>query len=462
MSPDRRRLLTGWGLTSPTAATVQPLHEADDVTAALKTAGPRGVVARGLGRAYGDAAQNGGGTVLDATALAGIRHFDGETGLLTVDAGLSLDTLLTALVPLGWFVPVTPGTRFVTVGGAIAADIHGKNHHADGSIARHVTRLCLVTPTGEHRCSADEEPELFWATLGGMGLTGVVVEATLQLLPVNTAFMRVDTERASDLDDLMARMDGRDDDYRYSVAWIDCVTGGRQLGRGVLTRGDHASVDDLPPRRRRAPRDYVARVRVSAPPLVPSGLVRPETARLLNEAWFRKAPRSEQGAIHTIASFFHPLDGIGRWNRMYGARGFLQYQFAVPFSAGDVVRTAIERLTAARCPSVLAVLKRFGPGNDGHLSFPLPGWTLALDIPVGPPELGRVLDELDELVVGVGGRLYLAKDSRMRAGLLPAMYPRLDQWRAVADRVDPDHVLQSDLDRRLGLRRSVSEGPSNA
>jgi decaprenylphospho-beta-D-ribofuranose 2-oxidase len=465
MSAERERatrLLTGWGRTAPTAATVQPLAAADDAVAALKTAGPRGVVARGLGRAYGDAAQNGGGTVLDATGLDGVHAFDAQTGLLTVDAGVSLDTLLRAFVPLGWFVPVTPGTRFVTVGGAIAADIHGKNHHVDGSIARHVTQLRLVTPTGEHRCSATDEPDLFWATMGGMGLTGIVVEVTLRLLPVATAFMRVDTERATDLDDLMARMDARDDEYRYSVAWIDCVTGGPQLGRGVITRGDHAVVDDLPAKRRRAPRAYDARVRLSAPPLVPSGLVRPETARLLNEAWFRKAPRVQQGAIHTIPGFFHPLDGIGQWNRMYGGRGFLQYQFVVPFSHGAVVQTAIERLAAARCPSVLAVLKRFGPGNDGPLSFPQPGWTLALDLPVGPPGLGRVLDELDEIVVAAGGRLYLAKDSRMRAALLPAMYPRLDEWRAVCDRVDPDRVLQSDLDRRLGLRQPQPEGPSNA
>ena len=462
MSAEQPHLLTGWGRTAPTAANVQRLEDVDAAAAALKTAGPRGVVARGLGRAYGDAAQNGGGTVLDVTALAGVHAFDAESGLLTVDAGVSLDTLLRAFVPLGWFVPVTPGTRFVTVGGAIAADIHGKNHHVDGSIASHVTHVRLMTPTGEHRCSAQEEPELFWATLGGMGLTGIVVSATLRLLPVATAFMRVDTERATDLDDLMARMDARDDAYRYSVAWIDCVTGGRQLGRGVITRGDHAVLDDLPPKRRAAARDYDARVRLTAPPLVPSGLVRPETARLLNEAWFRKSPRFEQGAIHTIPGFFHPLDGIGQWNRMYGGRGFLQYQFAVPFSQGGVVKTAIERLEAARCPSVLAVLKRFGPGNDGHLSFPAPGWTLALDLPVGPPELGRVLDELDDLVVEAGGRLYLAKDSRMRAELLPAMYPRLDEWRAVCDRVDPDGVLQSDLDRRLGLRRPPTEGPRNA
>ena len=449
-----RVLLTGWGRTAPTAADVVPLRTSEDAEAALKAAGHRGVLARGLGRSYGDAAQNAGGTVLDATASASIREFDGETGTVTLDAGVSIAALLRAFVGLGWFVPVTPGTRFVTIGGAIAADIHGKNHHVDGSIGEHVERLTLLTPTGRIECSRTAEPEVFWATIGGMGLTGVIEQATLRLLPISTAQMRVDTQRAADLDALMALMESGDQDYRYSVAWLDCVTTGRFLGRAVLTRGDHATPDDLPARRRRTdPLHYDADVRISAPPVVPSGLVRPLTARLLNEAWFRKAPRRQTGAISSIPAFFHPLDGIGSWNRMYGGRGFLQYQFLVPFEAGEVVRTAIERLTAARCPSVLAVLKRFGAQGKGYLSFPAPGWTLALDIPVGPPALASVLDELDQIVVESGGRIYLAKDSRMRPELLASMYPRLDQWRAVCDRLDPDGLVRSDLDRRVGLRR---------
>jgi decaprenylphospho-beta-D-ribofuranose 2-oxidase len=457
MSADEQRLLTGWGRTAPSAATVVALSQAA-AEAALKDPPARGVVARGLGRSYGDAAQNGGGLVLDGPALAALRSFDGTTGVVTVQAGVSLDALLRSTVPLGWFIPVSPGTRFVTVGGAIAADVHGKNHHVDSSFGHHVTSLRLLTPTGERICSPDQDADLFWATVGGMGLTGVIIEATVRLIPIATAYMRVDTERASDLDDLMARMDAGDDDYRYSVAWIDCVTTGRSLGRAVLTRGDHADPEDLASRRSDAPLHYDPHIRLSAPPFVPSGLVRPLTARLLNEAWYRKAPRHQQGAIHTIASFFHPLDGIRQWNRMYGSRGFLQYQFAVPFERHDVIRTAIERLTEIKSPSVLAVLKRFGAGTPGHLSFPIPGWTLALDMPAGSPQLAAVLDELDGRVVEAGGRVYLAKDSRLRPELLAEMYPRLDEWRAVCNTVDPDGVLQSDLDRRLGLRRPLPQG----
>ncbi|RMB87831.1 FAD-binding protein [Streptomyces shenzhenensis] len=444
--------VTGWGRTAPTSARLVRPGTYEEAVTAVRNCGARGGIARGLGRAYGDAAQNAGGAVLDMTGLDRIHAIDAGSGTVLCDAGVSLHRLMEVLLPLGWFVPVTPGTRQVTVGGAIGADIHGKNHHVSGSFSRHVLALELLTADGEIHAVGRGTP-LFDATTGGMGLTGVILTATVRLLPVETSYMSVDTERATDLDDLMARLTATDHRYRYSVAWIDLLARGAATGRAVLTRGDHAPLEALREgtRARRRPLAFRPRQFPPAPPFVPEGLLGRVGVGLFNEIWYRKAPRARTGELQQIPAFFHPLDGVPHWNRIYGRGGFVQYQFVVGHGQEDALHRIVHRISVRRCPSFLAVLKRFGEADPGWLSFPMPGWTLALDIPANLPRLGSFLDELDEEVAAAGGRVYLAKDSRLRPDLLAAMYPRLADFRALRAELDPRGVFVSDLARRLDL-----------
>ncbi len=449
-SSDLRTSLTGWGRTAPTSARL--LEGTDETISVLVAgAGPRGVIARGLGRSYGDAAQNAGGDVIGP--LPGRFELDAEADggpVVDASAGTSIHDLIRELVPTGHFVPVTPGTRYVTVGGAVAADVHGKNHHRHGSIGNHVVSLELLTADGTtHRIGPDREPELFWATVGGMGLTGVIRSVVLRVYAIESGYMRVQTERIDDIDSVMARMREADREATHSVAWIDTLASGRHLGRSVLSLGEHASAaeaDDVKGGRWKVPGAPVA----SAPPLVPSHLVSRPTIRAFNELWFRKAPRRREGEIQSIAAFFHPLDMVAGWNRLYGRGGFLQYQFVLPDSAEAELPRVLERIAGAGHPSFLSVLKRFGPGNAGMLSFPMQGWTLALDVPTHP-QLAGLLRELDEVVADSGGRIYLAKDSRMSPATFATMYPRLEEFRRVLAEVNPDGVFCSDLSRRLQL-----------
>jgi decaprenylphospho-beta-D-ribofuranose 2-oxidase len=445
-------LLTGWGGTAPSAAEVLDPCDQDALRAALDDVSPRGVIARGLGRSYGDAAQNAGGRVVRTTEVDDIGPV-GVDGVVTVAAGSSIGDLLRAVVPQGWFVPVTPGTRHVTIGGAVSADIHGKNHHTDGSWCQHVVSFRLQTPDGQTReVDPTGQADLFWATAGGLGLTGLILDVTIRLRPIETSHLLVDTDRATDLDAVLALMDG-DAGYRYSVAWIDLVARGRHLGRSVLSRGDFATLDEVPAGRSRPELclTYDPHTIVTAPPGLPNGLLNRLTIRAFNEFWFRAAPRQRRDELLSITFFFHTLDLIERWNRLYGRRGFLQWQPVIPFGEEETLRQIVEALSRTGCASFLAVLKRFGPGNQGPMSFPMGGWTLSLDVPVGRPSLGPLLDDLDRLVADVGGRIYLAKDSRLRPELVPVMYPRLGEWQAIQRSVDPGGVLQSDLSRRLGL-----------
>lgn len=447
-----RDVLTGWGRTAPSAATVWRPRTSDEVAAVLtdpSLRSGRGSIPRGMGRSYGDPAQNAGGVVLDLTGLDQM-WLDSTSGVLTAQAGVTIDQILRQSVPHGWFIPVTPGTRFVSVGGAIAADVHGKNHHRDGSFGVHVRALDQMTADGSIRTLHPEGPDAmgFWDTVGGMGATGVITSAQVTMIPVETSLIQVDTDRYTTLDDLMTAMVAADSRYRYTVAWVDSVTGSADF-RSVLTCGDHAPLAALEGKQASDPLAYDPQVRLGVPPVFPARSLNRVSVAAFNTAWFHKAPQHARDELHTIADFFHPLDMVRSWNRVYGRPGFVQYQFAVPDEHSEVIRTALERLRAAGAPSFLTVLKRFGPGNRAPLSFPTAGWTLALDIPASVPGLAATLDELDEVVLTAGGRHYLAKDSRMTPTTFAAGYPRLAEWLGRVRPGESGNPFMSDLFRRL-------------
>ena len=449
----RPQRLTGFGRTAPTTALVAPISSEADVLAALREPGPRGITARGLGSSYGDPAQNAGGLVLDMTGLDRIHSIDADNGVVTVDAGVSLDALMRAALPFGLWVPVLPGTRQVTVGGAIASDIHGKNHHTAGSFGNHVLSLDLATADGTvHTLTPDgPESELFWATVGGMGLTGITLRATIALKRCESAYFVVDTDRTADLDELMALLtDGSDDRYDYSAAWFDTTTTGAALGRAVLTRGSLARRDELPAKLRKAPLKFDAPQLLRFPDVFPNGLANPRTLRAFSELWYRKAPRRQRDAVQNITAFYQVLDVFADWNRVYGKRGFLQYQFVVPLGAEAVFRRIVEAIARSDHKSGLNVLKRFGAGNQAPLSFPTAGWTITVDFPIAAG-LAEFCTELDELVLAAGGRHYLAKESRTSPEAIRRGYPRLDEWRKVRSAADPGGVFTSDMARRLEL-----------
>jgi decaprenylphospho-beta-D-ribofuranose 2-oxidase len=411
-----------------------------------------GVIARGLGRCYGDAAQRSGGVVVETSNLRGIEI--DPLGVVTAAAGTTLDELLEAMVPRGWFVPVTPGTRRVTLGGMIAADVHGKNHHHKGSFGDHLEWIDLLRVDGVVQRVSPGTKE-FQATCGGMGLTGVILGAAFRALPIETSSLLVDTLRTPDLEGVLAEMSANDHRYDYSVAWLDLTATGAKLGRSVLTRGRFATLDELArmgkPGAAGDPLRYGPTPLVSMPPFVPARALNRWTTQAFNAAWYLKAPKQRLDEVQSIGAFFHPLDLVREWNRAYGPGGFLQWQCVIPDNGNADITQIVERLVSAQCRSFLTVLKRFGPGNSAYLSFPIEGWTLTVDVPA-EPAFAEVLDDLDRRVADLGGRLYFAKDSRMAPELVPVMYPRIEEFRAVANRLDPDQRLASDLSTRLRLR----------
>ena len=396
-----------------------------DRTDALPLPASGSILPYGVGRSYGDSCLNDGNTLLRARDLDRFIAFDAATGLLRAEAGVMLSEIIEFALPRGFFLPVTPGTKFVTLGGAIANDVHGKNHHRAGSFGRHVARLELLRSDGSRiSCSAEQNAELFRATVGGLGLTGLVTWAEIRLRAVKGSWMKQRAVRFHSLDEFFALCEPLEREHEYTVAWLDCASGGERT-RGVFFAGDH---DDRPELARdRVPRRF--------PVQPPFSLVNNATLRLFNEMYYR-APRGEARTV-AYDPFFYPLDSLLAWNRLYGPKGFYQYQCAVP--GDDTGRNALaqllKRIAASGEGSFLAVLKRFGDmPAAGMMSFARPGYTFALDFPNRGERTLELLDSLDDVVMGVGGCVYAAKDARMPPHAFRRFYP---QWAAFAAHVDP-------------------------
>ncbi|MGW9286287.1 FAD-binding protein, partial [Streptomyces diastaticus] len=426
----------------------------EEAAEAVRDRGHRGAIARGRGRAPGEAARNAGGDVLDMSALDRVHAIDAAGGTVLCDAGITLRRLAELLLPLGWFVPVPPGAERITVGGAVGADLHGPNHHRAGSFARHLLSFELLTADGSVHV-VDRGTPLFDATTGGLGLTGVVLTATLQLQPVATSLLLTGSDRAGDLDELMARLCDADLRHTYATARVDLLARGAATGRGTVLHADHAPPEALPARLARRP--LATRPHLPGTPQLPQRLVPPMAADrplgrralgLLNDLRHRSAPRSRAGTLRGLAATLPALDGghaLGRGG------GTVAYRCAVGHGGEDVLRHVVRRVAEQGCAARPGLLKRFGEGSPGWLSFPARGWGLSLELPAGAAGLGVLLDELDEEVAAAGGRVCLARDRRLRPELLPSMYPLLDDFRELRAAVDPDAVFTSDLARRLGL-----------
>ncbi|WP_156148913.1 FAD-binding oxidoreductase [Rhodococcus sp. MEB064] len=462
MPPTSARTLTGWARTAPTTAQVLTTSDPEVVVAAITRVAEqneskpshlrRGVIARGLGRSYGDNAQNGGGLVVDMSQLNRIHSMNAETHIVDVDGGVNLDQLMRAALPLGLWVPVLPGTRQVTIGGAIGCDIHGKNHHSAGSFGNHVRsmELLLADGTVRHITPTGPDAPLFWATVGGNGLTGIILRATIEMTPTETAYFIADGDVTASLDETIAiHSDGSESKYDYSSAWFDAISGPPKLGRAALSRGSLATLDQLPAKLQKDPLRFSAKPLFTFPDVFPNGLANKYTFGPIGELWYRKSG-TYRGKVQNLTQFYHPLDMFGEWNRAYGSAGFLQYQFVVPPTAVEEFKKIIRDIQRSGHYSFLNVFKLFGAGNDAPLSFPIEGWNVCVDFPI-KAGLGEFVAELDKRVLEFGGRLYTAKDSRTSAETFHAMYPRIDEWIAIRRSVDPTGVFASDMARRLEL-----------
>ena len=464
------RKLTGWGRTAPSTAEVLSTSDVTAIANAVRAVAEqndgkpshlkRGIIPRGMGRSYGDPAPNAGGLVVDMQPLNKIHSIDPDSAIVDVDGGVTLDQLMKAALPYGLWVPVLPGTRQVTIGGAIGPDIHGKNHHSAGSFGNHVASMELLVADGRilhlEPEGSDDDPsgELFWATVGGMGLTGIVVRAKIRMTKTETAYFIADGDLTADLDETVAfHSDGSEHNYTYSSAWFDAISPEPKLGRAAISRGSLATLaqlEELAPKLAKDPLKFNAPQLVTVPDIFPSFTMNKLSMVAIGELWWLKSGRYKN-QVQNLTQFYQPLDLIGEWNRGYGSKGFLQYQFVVPMDAVEPFKDIVRDIQKSGHYSALNVFKLFGEGNRGHLSYPMPGWNVCVDFPI-KRGLGPFLDELDKRVLEFGGRLYLAKESRTSAENFHAMYPEMGEWLRIRNDIDPTGVFESDMSRRLELR----------
>ncbi len=430
--------LHGWGrhpVIDATGRTFETTSQAADLISS-----PGDWIAHGLGKSYGDSALNS--QVLMTRRFDKLLDFDPVRGTVTCESGITLAELIDVFLPKGWFLKVTPGTKLISVGGAIASDVHGKNHHRAGCFSASVKSLTLMLPHGEvATCSPDQNKELFKATCGGMGLTGLVLEATLQLQPVQNAWIRQTVIRCRNLAEVFTAFEAHEK-TSYSVAWIDCLAKGDHLGRSVLMVGEHDH---------QGRRDTPAASQMSVPVECPGFFLNKYSVSAFNYLYYHTHKSSLEDQATTIDAFFYPLDRIEAWNRMYGRRGFTQYQFVLPKAASfKGLQWILNKIAHSGIGSFLAVLKLFGPGNDNYLSFPREGYSLALDFKI-QPRLFPLLDELDCMVLDHGGRLYLTKDVRMQPSTFVKGYPRWTAFNEIRNKYGLQDKFNSLQSKRLGL-----------
>lgn len=438
--------LAGWG-NYPLVST--QVMEPSEITELPGQNPPPSLIARGLGRSYADQATNSQAATLLCTRLNRFLVFNPQTGVLTCQAGVSLDEIIRTFTPQGWFPMITPGTKYVTIGGAIANDVHGKAHHVDGTFVNCVDsfKICLADGT-VRTCSRTENADLFWANFGGLGLLGIILEATIRLRRIQTSYFRQKAIRARHLEEMMDAIDTNDREYNYSVAWIDPLARGKHLGRGVLTVGNHAEVAELPSALAREPLKVLPPAWLKVPFYLPDFSLNGLTVIFLNKAI--DFVQSHAQEFSHYEKFFYPLDAIGQWNYGYGRRGFTQYQFVIPPENSRAnIRAILEQIASSGCVPFLNVLKKFGP-EQGMLSFPTTGYTFAIDFPI-TRQLPAFLRKLDRMVLQFGGRIYLGKDAFLHREDFEPMYPRLAEWKAIKRTYDPRNRFSSDIARRLGL-----------